>query len=177
MQHKSFGLVLAGGGARGMAHVGALRALNHLGYYPRVVAGVSIGALVAATYSLNPNWHLDLREMDVSGFPRLPELKTHGLKERLKSFILAGRDLKSLTFGWGIGEHTVDWGRSVIEDLTLGKDLQQGEARYRTILSGNTGMTCEIRDGMIVDINPAGQACPGDWTTQNRLSSGSARTT
>ena len=53
MQHKSFGLVLAGGGARGMAHVGALRALNHHGYFPSVVAGVSIGALVAATYSLN----------------------------------------------------------------------------------------------------------------------------
>ena len=82
MQHKSFGLVLAGGGARGMAHVGALRALNHLGYYPRVVAGVSIGALVAATYSLNPNWYQDLREMDVSGFPRLPAFKTHGLKEK-----------------------------------------------------------------------------------------------
>ncbi len=49
----AFGLVLGGGGARGLAHVGALRALNHLGHYPSVVAGVSMGAVVAATYALN----------------------------------------------------------------------------------------------------------------------------
>lgn len=141
MQNRSFGLVLAGGGARGMAHVGALRALNHLGYSPSVIAGVSIGALVAATYSLNPNWYLDLREMDVTGFPTLPEFKTRGVTERLKSFALVGRELRSLTFGWGIGEHTVEWGRSVIENLTLGKQLEQG--RVQTLLSATNILTGE----------------------------------
>ncbi|WP_290490470.1 patatin-like phospholipase family protein, partial [Hyphomonas sp. UBA2654] len=162
MQHKSFGLVLAGGGARGMAHVGALRALNHHGYFPSVVAGVSIGALVAATYSLNPNWYLDLREMDVSGFPRLPAFKTHGLKERIKGFVLAGRDLKSLTFGWGIGEHTVDWGRSVIEDLTLGKDLQQG--RVKTLITATdilSGKRVIKKRGHAVDAVYASSAIAG----------------
>ncbi|RVU38265.1 PAS domain-containing sensor histidine kinase [Hwanghaeella grinnelliae] len=50
------------------------------------------------------------------------------------------------------------YGNDITAKIRNSKDLQQGEARYRTILSGNTGMTCEIRDGMIVDINPAGQA-------------------
>ena len=50
---KSFGLVLGGGGARGMAHAGVLRALNHMGYYPAAITGVSMGAVVGATYALN----------------------------------------------------------------------------------------------------------------------------
>ena len=51
MTHK-FGLVLAGGGARGMAHAGVLRALNHLGYYPSAIAGYSMGSVVGAAYAL-----------------------------------------------------------------------------------------------------------------------------
>lgn len=42
------GLVLAGGGARGFAHVGVVRALAEFGALPDVVAGTSIGAVVAA---------------------------------------------------------------------------------------------------------------------------------
>lgn len=42
------GLVLAGGGARGFAHVGVLRALAEFDAMPDVVAGTSIGAVVAA---------------------------------------------------------------------------------------------------------------------------------
>ncbi|HBL93795.1 MAG TPA: hypothetical protein DHV57_15360 [Hyphomonas sp.] len=127
--HTSFGLVLAGGGARGMAHVGALRALNHLGYFPSVIAGVSMGALIAATYSLNPNWYRDLVAMDVSGFPVVPDLKARGVLKKLKNYAIAGRELRALTFGWGAGEDTVDWGRSVIKQLTLGKALEAGHVR------------------------------------------------
>lgn len=124
-----------------MAHIGALRALNHLGYYPSVIAGVSIGALIAATYALNPNWYFSLREMDVTGFPSLPDFKTHTVTQKLKSIALAGRDLRALTFGWGIGEHTVDWGRSVIESLTLGKHLEQG--RVQTLITATDLLTGE----------------------------------
>ncbi len=124
-----------------MAHIGALRALNHLGYYPSVIAGVSIGALIAATYALNPNWYVSLREMDVTGFPSLPDFKTHTVTQKLKSFAVAGRDLRALTFGWGIGEHTVDWGRSVIESLTLGKHLEQG--RVQTLITATDLLTGE----------------------------------
>lgn len=162
MQHKSFGLVLAGGGARGMAHVGALRALNNLGYFPSVIAGVSIGALVAATYSLNSNWYRDLLEMDVSGVPILPDFKARGVTKKVKNFALAGRELRSLAFGWGIGEHTVSWGRSVIEDLTLGKNLEQG--RVQTLITATDILTGErvIKEkGNAVDAVYASSALAG----------------
>jgi NTE family protein len=44
------GLVLSGGGARGVAHIGVLRALNDLGIRPAIISGVSSGALVGALY-------------------------------------------------------------------------------------------------------------------------------
>lgn len=45
------GVALSGGGARGFAHVGALRALNELGIFPDIIAGVSAGSVAAVYYS------------------------------------------------------------------------------------------------------------------------------
>lgn len=42
------GLALGSGGARGWAHIGALRALSKLGIEPDVICGTSMGALVGA---------------------------------------------------------------------------------------------------------------------------------
>jgi len=44
------GLALAGGFARGIAHIGVLRALNRTGIPIDVVAGTSVGALIGACY-------------------------------------------------------------------------------------------------------------------------------
>jgi len=46
------GLVLSGGGARGMAHIGVLKALERVGIYPDVVTGTSMGSVVGGLYSL-----------------------------------------------------------------------------------------------------------------------------
>lgn len=43
-------LVLGGGGLKGFAHIGVLRAFKERGIEPTVVAGTSIGALIAAAY-------------------------------------------------------------------------------------------------------------------------------
>jgi NTE family protein len=43
-------LVLGGGGLKGFAHIGVIRALQELKIDPAVVAGTSIGALIAAAY-------------------------------------------------------------------------------------------------------------------------------
>ncbi len=45
------GLVLGGGAARGIAHVGVLQALEENGIYPAVIAGTSVGALVGGLYA------------------------------------------------------------------------------------------------------------------------------
>ncbi|HVH38775.1 MAG TPA: patatin-like phospholipase family protein [Gemmatimonadaceae bacterium] len=43
-------LVLGGGGLKGFAHIGALRAFEERGVQPTLVAGTSIGALIAAAW-------------------------------------------------------------------------------------------------------------------------------
>ncbi|HEX2693362.1 MAG TPA: patatin-like phospholipase family protein [Gemmatimonadaceae bacterium] len=47
---RKIALVLGGGGLKGFAHIGVIRALEELKIDPTVVAGTSIGALIAAAY-------------------------------------------------------------------------------------------------------------------------------
>lgn len=51
LNEKIIGLVLSGGGVKGMAHIGVLKALNERGIYPELVSGVSAGAIVGALYA------------------------------------------------------------------------------------------------------------------------------
>ncbi len=51
LQSKSIGLVLSGGGVRGMAHIGVIQALNEYGISANIVSGSSVGALVGALYA------------------------------------------------------------------------------------------------------------------------------
>ncbi|RHZ22321.1 hypothetical protein DYB31_001908, partial [Aphanomyces astaci] len=51
---RSIGLVLGGGGARGLAHIGILKALEECGLDVDVVGGTSMGAFIAALYAQHP---------------------------------------------------------------------------------------------------------------------------
>lgn len=46
-----YGLTLSGGGVRGLAHCGVLKALQEAGIRPSVISGTSAGAIVGALYS------------------------------------------------------------------------------------------------------------------------------
>src|SRR5699024_4701447 len=48
---QRIGFILSGGGARGFAHIGALRVLEEHGLKPDVLAGTSMGAIVGALYA------------------------------------------------------------------------------------------------------------------------------
>ena len=48
-----FALVLGGGGMKGLAHVGALRALLERGWEPDLIVGTSIGALLGAVWAVD----------------------------------------------------------------------------------------------------------------------------
>jgi lysophospholipid hydrolase len=56
---KSVGLVLGGGGARGIAHIGIIRALEEAGIPIDMIGGTSIGAFVGALYA----WDADMVPM------------------------------------------------------------------------------------------------------------------
>ncbi|KAL1588971.1 hypothetical protein WHR41_02050 [Cladosporium halotolerans] len=56
---RSVGLVLGGGGARGIAHVGVIRALEEAGLPIDIIGGTSIGAFIGALYA----WDADVVPM------------------------------------------------------------------------------------------------------------------
>jgi len=48
---KTFALALGAGGARGLAHIAVIEALDEMGAKPAAIAGTSIGALIGAAYA------------------------------------------------------------------------------------------------------------------------------
>jgi lysophospholipid hydrolase len=53
---RAIGVVLGGGGARGHAHIGALRALEEAGVQIDAIGGTSMGALVGASYAMDHSY-------------------------------------------------------------------------------------------------------------------------
>jgi NTE family protein len=67
---KKIALVLSGGGARGMAHIGVIEELERQGYEISSIAGTSMGALVGGIYALGKmeelkNWLYTLDKLKV----------------------------------------------------------------------------------------------------------------
>ncbi len=69
------GLALSGGGARGFAHLGAIRALEDCGFRPDIVAGVSAGSVVAAFYSAGLSTERILAIFHQAKFRQFAEMK------------------------------------------------------------------------------------------------------
>jgi NTE family protein len=156
------GLVLSGGGARGLAHVGVLRAMQHLGIRPSVIVGVSMGSIVAATYGLNRNWYRALVDMDVSGYPRMPNLSAPGILGKLSALRSAEQAISGMYFGWGIGQSAVDWGRDQLNRLTMGKRLE--DSRLPVIVTATdlrNGARVVFRDGPAAEAIYASSALAG----------------
>ncbi len=51
LKRPKIGLVLSGGGAKGMAHIGVLKALETYGIKPDFIGGTSMGAIVGSMYA------------------------------------------------------------------------------------------------------------------------------
>lgn len=82
VKNMSFGLALAGGGAKGAAHVGVLKALTDNNLFPSSIAGTSAGSIVAGLYAagFTPN-ELEKIVLDLSikGIPLLVDPNYKGL--------------------------------------------------------------------------------------------------
>ena len=66
--NQEIGLVLSGGGARGIAHIGVLKALDELNIHPTVISGTSAGSIIGVLYAMG----LSSKEMiDFVGYSSL----------------------------------------------------------------------------------------------------------
>jgi NTE family protein len=93
------GLVLSGGGARGFAHLGVIKALNESGIIPEVISGTSAGAIVGSLYADGYKPEEILKIMNLSGrlqyfsptVPRGGLLQISGIEKILREKLRAKR--------------------------------------------------------------------------------------
>ena len=91
---KKIGLCLGGGGTRGFAHLGAIKAFEEYGIKFDMVAGTSVGSLVGALYCSNINFDtmysisktIEPKEIRKSKFGFMPS-NTIGLQNLVKNNI------------------------------------------------------------------------------------------
>lgn len=139
--HRPFGLVLSGGGARGLAHAGVLRGLEAMGCRPAVIVGVSMGAIVAVAYGSNDDWYRHILSLDPNRLPRAPVLGGHGFVGRARALLEWRRLLRDVLFGWGIETRSAGVSRRILNALTRGRRLE--EARIPLIVVATDLLTGE----------------------------------
>ncbi|MFO8150898.1 MAG: patatin-like phospholipase family protein [Trueperaceae bacterium] len=131
--HRPFALVLAGGGARGLAHAGVLRALEHEGLVPAAIVGVSMGAIVGATYVLNPDWYRALLAADVASIPGIAHETGEQRASRLRAILASGRALRHLLLRWGALTPARPAIEALLETLTLGKRIEDARIPFAAV--------------------------------------------
>jgi NTE family protein len=88
---KPFALALGGGGARGLAQIAVIEALDELGVKPVAIAGVSIGAAIGAAYAAGMRGKairrhvIDIAHNRPDTFARLYAARAVGLIELLSA--------------------------------------------------------------------------------------------
>lgn len=91
--HKQYrlGVALSGGGARGFAHAGALKALEEAGLRPDIISGVSAGSVISVLYAsgMHPDDMIKIFEgVKFSDFARIHGSGSLFQMSRFRKFIL-----------------------------------------------------------------------------------------
>ncbi len=138
---KSVGLVLGGGGARGFAHLGILRAFADVGIPIDMIGGTSMGSVIAAQYALGCDYH-EMIELNRKGWLDMDPLKDKTIPVMA---LLACRKLDSMI--------EMMFGDARIEDLWL---------KYFCVSANLTQAEMMVhRDGPLAKWVRASMAIPG----------------
>ena len=125
---KKLGLALGSGGAKGMAHIGALRAFEEEGITFDVVSGCSIGSIIGGFYALGistPSMRGLIDEVGICEPTRLIKYKLQGLTtQKLLDQMMGGADIEELNLPYG----------------AVAVDINSGEEVWLT--SGNLARAC-----------------------------------
>jgi NTE family protein len=140
---RAVGLVLGGGGARGLAHIGVVRALREAGIPIDYVGGASMGAVVAGEVALG--W--------------TPQVMLQRSKEEFRINPVRGDYTLPLV--------SVSTARKIVKMLTG----LFGDARIEDQIVGYFCVSCNLtrgeivihRDGLFRDCARASSALPGFW--------------
>jgi predicted acylesterase/phospholipase RssA len=160
-------LVLGGGSARGLAHGGALLALEQLGYDPPLVVGTSMGAIMGALYAAGYEpkqiWDVTGVEQWLARFSARPvAIGPHRVPVRplLEVGIGAGRVYEGLVSGIGVNQRLVE----LLFDagVRARNDFDRLPRRYRAVAADlATGEQIVLGAGDLPRAVRASMAVPG----------------
>lgn len=125
------GLVLSGGGARGFAHLGAMKAIEDFGFKPDIIAGTSAGAFAGVLYAdgytpeeiLHLFTGLDFKEFAQLQVPKMGIFDSVGFKRflrkhlRAKTFEELNIPVKVIVTNLDDGEYTVFDSGSIVNPV------------------------------------------------------------
>ena len=145
------GLVLSGGGAKGLAHIRILQVLDSLGIVPDYIAGTSMGSVVGGLYAAGYSAHsvdsiarsidwsymfsnnlsfdqINIEEKDEFG-RYIYELPLEGLKPKLPLGLVEGQHIEELFTELFFPVHNVtDFRKLPTPFICIASDILKGEA-------------------------------------------------
>jgi NTE family protein len=149
-QRPKIGLVLSGGGAKGIAHVRVLQVLDSLGIVPDYIAGTSMGSVVGALYASGYSAHqidsitqaihwtslfsnsvsfdeINIEEKDEFG-RYIYELPLNGLKPQLPLGMVVGQNIEELLASLFFPVNTItNFDKLPTPFLCVAADIVKGE--------------------------------------------------
>lgn len=168
------GLVLSGGGARGLAHIGVLRALEELGVSPDVITGTSMGAVIGGLYAMGysarqiselnraADWnvllsrHFDMRKVTIDQKPMF--------SKSIFSFVLRGHRLQ-LKRGFIEGQNLWDLFLRLTWPVVRVQRFDSLKVPFRCCAGDlRTGECCMLDSGSLAEAMRASMAVPGFFT-------------
>ena len=161
MPEKTVGLVLSGGGARGAAHLGVLKALNELNIKITAISGVSAGAVIGALFSagLLPEAILkELKQLSYFGISNIAWFKNGfftmaGLQKKLMQLI-GHNELKELPIPLYVTATDITKGQSVTFSQGSLSQIIIASCSVPVIFEPVTYMDCQLQDGGILNNFP-----------------------
>ncbi len=174
------GLVLSGGGAKGMAHVGVLRVLEEMRVPVDVVVGTSAGAAVAALYASGMSVHEIERRfigLDwVSSFRDDPGRAYKPVRRKQDDWRLPlvpglGVSLDGVRLGGGLvtGQNLGLILNELTRNAALVEDFDQLPVPFRAVATDlETGEQVVISDGNLAESIRASMSIPGVYAPVQR---------
>lgn len=168
------GLVLSGGGARGLAHIGVLRALEEMGVRPDYITGTSMGAVIGGLYSIGysaeqisqlnreADWnvllsrHIDMRKVIID--------QKSAFSRSIFSFILRDKRLQ-LKLGYIEGQNLWDFFLRLTWPVVESRHFDSFQIPFRCCAGDlQTGECCMLDSGNLAVAIRASMAVPAFFT-------------
>ncbi|MCK5246064.1 patatin-like phospholipase family protein, partial [Candidatus Bipolaricaulota bacterium] len=161
---RRLGLALGGGGARGLAHLGVLIALEEANIPISMIAGTSMGSVMGAAKAVGADLQLIAKVLESVDLNDMLQVSDSTVREVQK---IVGRSMVEYVRGSAWKEedskpHDLRRLRELFRLLTANKAFSDAEIPYAAVAANlETGERVVLREGLLCDAVVASTSVPG----------------